>query len=62
MIAKIGFAMMLIGFGGLAEAYGSVKHAILSVALIGIGIVFMGRGDDEKNTHIRPDNRPYFLP
>ena len=49
---KIGYALFLIGCGGLAESYGNVKQGVISIALIGIGIVLM-RLRNEKNDYSR---------
>lgn len=52
MIAKIGFAMTLIGVGGMAEAYGFNKSLAISLTLVIVGglMIFAGdMSDDIKN-------------
>lgn len=55
MVSKVGFAMCLIGAGGMAEAYGNAKQMIISIALISVGALMMRLGDEK--VHI--DRRDY---
>lgn len=63
---KIGFAMILVGLGGLGEAYDNVKQIIISLFLIGLGALLMRIGY-EKNGDRHPDrgnilDRLQYLP
>ena len=62
----LGCTAFLIGCAGMAEGYGNVKQVVISIALIGIGIVLMRLGN-EKNDYSRTDSdnvldRLRFLP
>jgi hypothetical protein len=64
---KAGLIITLLGFGGLAEAYGSGKQLSLSLILVICGalLIFFGdlRNDTQNYKRSRDDsNRPYFLP
>lgn len=67
---KIGFAIVLVGLGGAAEAYPNVNHITISLALIGIGAVLMYLGvsrNEKKNIDNRGNSsnvldRLRFLP
>lgn len=69
MKSNIGFVMVLIGLGGLSEAYGSASQTTISALLILLGGILLYRGlTDEKqnNNEHRADNsnvldRLYFL-
>ena len=50
---KIGFAMFLIGCGGLAEGYGKTFQIIASIALAGIGILLMRFSNEKNNRSVR---------
>ena len=57
-LSKIGFALCLLGLGGLAESYGLNKSMAISLTLIIIGGLAIGIGDmyeDVKNAK-RTDN------
>lgn len=65
---KIGFALCLIGCGGLAEAYGNGKQLSLSLIFLIIGGILIAIGDirnDVKNYkrdyHANVLDRLYFL-
>lgn len=63
---KMGYALALIGVGGLAEAYNNGKQILISLLLIGIGALLMRFGN-EKNSVRHPDginilDRLFFLP
>ena len=45
MIEKIGFVLCLLGFGGMAEAYGFNKSFAISLTLIIVGAILIGIGD-----------------
>lgn len=66
MKSKIGFALALIGVGGIAEAYGNTKQIIISLTLIGLGALLM-RFDDEKDSdrsigNVNILDRLHYLP
>ena len=42
---KIGFVLTLLGFGGMAEAYGFNKSFAISLTLIIAGAILIGIGD-----------------
>lgn len=42
---KIGFVLCLLGFGGMAEAYGFNKSFAISLTLIIAGAILIGIGD-----------------
>ena len=48
---KAGFVMVLLGLGGLAEAYPNVKQIVLSAILIivGAGLFYKGNCKNEKD-------------
>lgn len=65
---KIGFGFALIGLGGLAESYGNVRQALISIALITIGsaLIYTRVCKNEKKDSKRISNsnvldRLYFL-
>lgn len=63
---KVGFVLCLIGFGGLAEAYGFNKSFAISLVMIITGGILIAIGDTkdaiEDYKHSDDiDSRPYFL-
>lgn len=66
MRENIGFALVLIGVAGLAEAYGSASKITISLLLVIVGGVLIHRGltDEKQNIGGTDDsiNRPYYLP
>ena len=66
---KIGFVLCLLGFGGMAEAYGFNKSFAISLTLIIVGALMVGIGDvsNDIKTYKRNSadsnvlNRLYFL-
>lgn len=63
---KVGFAMTLIGLGGLAEGYGDVQQIVISIVLIAIGAGLMRKFyEKDGTTHADNSNvlgRLRFLP
>ena len=69
MKSKVGFAISLIGLGGISEAYGNAKAIIISLTLIGLGALLMYHGmryeknnGDSKSYGSNVLNRLRFLP
>ena len=63
---KIGFALVLIGLGGMAEAYGFNKSLAISLSMIIAGGAMILIGDIKNDTENYKrsntcDSRPYFL-
>ena len=53
MLEKVGFVCALIGVAGLAEAYGSIRSVIISLALIAVGAFLMGKGSIHETVRSR---------
>ena len=65
---KAGFALSLIGLGGLAEAYPNINKIIISLAIVGVGamLMYLGVTNEKKNNERRASDRNvldrlYFL-
>lgn len=56
MLAKVGFVLALIGFGGIAEAYGNTRSVVISLTLISVGAFLMAKGSIHETVHFRNDN------
>lgn len=54
---KIGFAMELIGLGGLAEAYGNPKALSIALILIIVGGILIAIGDTKNDIKNYKRNR-----
>lgn len=64
---KIGYAIALIGLGGLPETYGHIDKMVIALSLIIIGglLLYIGekneKGNDHSHIKYHDGSRPYYL-
>lgn len=64
---KIGYAIALIGLGGLPETYGHIDKMVIALSLIIIGglLLYIGENNEKWNDHshikYHDGSRPYYL-